>query len=299
MEAPKFGPFERCLYCLKSYTDAREPTDEHIVPEYAGGRVFIEDGACISCARHSNSFFETPSSRTTFYPFRVWSGLCKPTARGLGKMALGKVLEINDDAFNVVATLENRPPVFTLLKLDPPTGWADETNYRHDRLAFGFANMLDEVVNIEAGFWFRSDRRDRPVCVVSAWVKSTSYDVTVIEEHDMRGFYLTVAKIAHCFGVATLGLDAYDHTDIRDLLAGRRLDMATFVGGYEGGEDLPRNSLHVLQMRERNGVLAVIVHLYASKFGVAYEVIIGRRHWGKQWAIRHNPITALISFEMR
>ena len=92
----------------------------------------------------------------------------------------------------------------------------------------------------------------------------------------MRGLYLSVAKIGFCFGIAVLGFEAFDSVPIRALLTGKRIDMATFVGGYSGDRDaLPRDSLHVVHLRLHNGIWSAIVHLYATKNGNPYEVILG------------------------
>ncbi len=87
-----------------------------------------------------------------------------------------------------------------------------------------------------------------------------------------------LAKVAYCYAVSLLGFDAFDGQPIRDLLAGRRVDMATFVGGYEGDvRDLPTDSLHLLHLRERSGVIYVIIHLFAQHRGQPYEVVVGKQ----------------------
>lgn|GEM_PF-6369975 len=192
-------------------------------------------------------------------------------------MAPGNALTSPISAFTIGVTPETRPAVFTLPDFPSPLFWSGQRGYRHETLRMLYANFMSEEITIQSGFSFQMNRRQRPQMEVRTFLKSASLDLTLQEFHDMRGLHLMLAKIAYCFAAAIVGIEAFDGAPIRALLAGERMDMATFVGGYHGGESLPQDSLHILHLRERLGVLYVIVHLFASRGARPFEVVVGTK----------------------
>ncbi len=278
MDAPDFGPLEICLYCLQNYNPNRRPTNEHIVPSFVGGKVVIKNGACEACARLSNSLYETPVAATTFLAFRRWSGLAKPKARGVPPMARGNAIRGPEAAFCIPATPITRPAIFSQIILPPPLFWDGRQNsvqnYRHESLRCGLINFTEVDQRFQASMWFEMNRKKRPIGIVNTY--SETLDVTVRDLHDMRGIHLMHAKIAYCYAVAEVGLNRFRHNGIRDLLKGKRIDMATFVGGYTGDvNSLPKDSPHLVHLGERLGHLYAVVHLFAPHQGQPYEVVLG------------------------
>ncbi|OWK22434.1 hypothetical protein AJ88_09535 [Mesorhizobium amorphae CCBAU 01583] len=204
MESPNFPALGRCIFCLKPFGPDRAPTDEHIIGQFAGGTVYIKDGACEPCARLTNRLYESAASATTFFAFRLWMGLLGNKARGLPNMAAGNKMRAAEADFDIAVTRYTRPPVFTLPVFPPPLFWQGKTGYRHDQLRLSFANFIGEDCQIQAGFFFRMDRRKRPQMEVRTYL--ATLDVTLLERHDMRGLMLMLAKIAYCFVSPYLGL---------------------------------------------------------------------------------------------
>jgi hypothetical protein len=95
-------------------------------------------------------------------------------------------------------------------------------------------------------------------------------------------FAKMLAKVAYCYAVAERGFDAFDGTQIRDLLAGRRGDVYNFVGNIDQPEPLANRHLHGLYFRNRVDWLTVLIHLFAScnadanKPVIPYEVVVGK-----------------------
>ncbi|MBX4997601.1 hypothetical protein [Rhizobium lentis] len=86
---------------------------------------------------------------------------------------------------------------------------------------------------------------------------------------------MVVAKMAYCYAIAERGLNAFDATDLLDLLMGRRDDIFNFVGRPVEDEHLAMLRLHKFYFRKRGDIITVIVHLFASFGGPKHEVVIG------------------------
>jgi hypothetical protein len=278
LEAKDFNTLGKCIYCCRPFTADRAPTHEHIIGRFAGGRVTILDGACIPCARKTNKMYETAVSATTFLAFRFWAKILDDKARGLLNMARGDALSGTESDFSIKVTPSTRPALFTLPVFPPPVFWSGKQAPGHSSMRVRTAKFFEEEAVIKTVCFFREDRCRRSQLEVRTYIKSATHDVTLRERHDLRALLLMLAKVGYCFAIALLGFEAFDGGPIRALLAGERTDLATFVGGYEGDIGcLPKNSLHILRLRERLGVLYVIVHLFASKDGHPFEVIIGTK----------------------
>lgn len=125
---------------------------------------------------------------------------------------------------------------------------------------------------------------------------------------------LMIAKIAYCYAIARLGLDAFDGSEIRDLLQGRRTDLYNYVGGVPVlaplasdatylNEPIPFGAkfglwtgitppsrpsvpiigngkspdLHELHLRQEGELQTVLVHLFASCRSMPpYQVVVGK-----------------------
>ena len=113
--------------------------------------------------------------------------------------------------------------------------------------------------------------------------RDTLNDVTTRQPFANGPFAKMVAKIGYCYAVAKLGFDAFDGDAIRELLAGKHDDVYNFVGNVEKPEALSIRRIHALYLREQDGWLTVLVHLFAScnakesEPSIPYEVAVGRK----------------------
>jgi hypothetical protein len=99
--------------------------------------------------------------------------------------------------------------------------------------------------------------------------------VTTRHMRIMGGPEMVVAKMAYCYAVAERGIEAFDTTELLDLLQGRRNDIFNFVGSPIENEHLAMLRLHKFYFRKRGDLNTVIVHLFASFGGPMHEVVIG------------------------
>lgn len=80
--------------------------------------------------------------------------------------------------------------------------------------------------------------------------------------------------MAYCYATCENGLNFKQYTDLRDLLMNRRDDVFNFVGQILFPENLESEYLHAFYFRNRGSIQTVIVHLFASFGGPAYEVVL-------------------------
>ncbi len=76
--------------------------------------------------------------------------------------------------------------------------------------------------------------------------------VTTRTAQIMGDLEMIIAKTAYCWAVAEKGLDAFDTSDLLDLLCGRRSDVFNFVGSSIVPEQLPMLRLHKFYFRKRD-----------------------------------------------
>lgn len=258
----------RCLYCLEDMSSyaVNEITDEHIIPRALNGALVIRNGACQACARFSNKAYEyTALNKDLFVPRRLLE-LKKSRNRGknqkppepLPLVALGnRVMSGGEELFNIQLSDAEYPNIFSLI-LFPPAG----------RLVG--EDRGSELKEIRGQFFNLGGNRGRRM------------DVTTREPHANGPFANMLAKIAYCYAAAERGIEAFDGSDIRDLLMGRRSDVYNFVGNPSEPETLGNQHLHALYFRERDDWLTVLVHLFASCNGdpkapaIPYEVVVGK-----------------------
>lgn len=255
----------RCIICLKPFTASSSgdnaPSLEHIIPEYLcrTGEIVIKDGTCVGCNNAANKRFEQPAANADFKVPRILLDL-KRKKRSLAKkrklqlpaIALGN-LPIRDDDFNVYLTNDEYP------------------NFIH---LYSF-KVAGKIANIDRG----GELEDPVFIFLHLGEKPTQikgkFTIETVLNH--TAYSLTLAKIAYCFAVAEIGLDAFNGNEIRSLLKGERSDTYNFVGGLSVSERLNNRFLHKLYIRYRGNLVTVIVHLFASYKMIPYEVVVGER----------------------
>ena len=86
-----------------------------------------------------------------------------------------------------------------------------------------------------------------------------------------------IAKIAHAFAMAEVGIYAFENTYVTHLILDEAPDWNYWIGGYDRGREVQARELHELRFLRRGAELSVIVHLfvpYCPRY--AYEVIVDR-----------------------
>jgi hypothetical protein len=265
MRQHKYHLDGRCVYCLEKISPG-EATTEHIIARALNGTLEIVDGSCARCASLSNESYEQTALNVDLLIPRRLLELKKSRNRGkkrqkapvpLPTVAFGDQTMNENAKFNVQLSDAEYQPTFVLVQF-PPAG-----------LLVG-ENRGAALKGISLQIFNLGGRHGQ------------ARNVTTNSPMANGPFAKTLAKIGYCYAAAESGLETFSGNDIRDLLAGRRDDVYNFVGCALVSEHLAKRHLHGLYLRNRNGWLTVLVHLFAScdaderKPSVPYEVVVGR-----------------------
>jgi len=257
VSAKKYPPLGQCIFCGRTPPEVKL-TEEHIIPYGISGvgELSIISGSCMECNADANRRFEGPALASDFKIARILLEL-KRRRRGkkglplsLPMVSAGNQTMQSDAEFDIMLSRDEYPNLIFFIYFEPP-GMLVGIDRGSDLKNFRISN-------------FYLGRKSKEVS-----------DVTMREPHNHTAFSLTIAKIAYCYAVARLGLDAFDRGPLLDLISGRRDDVYNFVGGISINESLSDRHLHSLYIRERGKYLSVIVHLFASCKMEPYEVVVG------------------------
>ena len=261
-----YGPVGECIYCGVgewSPGTARKLGDEHIIPEGLGGKLVLPEASCKSCEKET-SRFELEWLRSAYYAARVQKNLGKkkkrpPTHLPLKVEVAGRtvVKQIRIDKYPaMVATLLfDRPGV--LLGVDTP---------RRD-LSGGVA------IGTHANFGEYLSEHLAQGTVTFEPPRSSATS---------RELGRMLAKIAHAYAVAELGIDGFKAC-LPAIITGRDLtDLAHYVGGTR---QLPNRSSAPYEIKlqemisdDQRSYLVVRVQLLADMSGLPeYWIVVGER----------------------
>lgn len=88
-------------------------------------------------------------------------------------------------------------------------------------------------------------------------------------------FSRTVAKIAYCAGVATLGVAPFSHSPIKSVILGTDDHIGHWVGCWEREEIIPASGLHGARVLCSGVDVHVVLRLFAQCGAPEYHVVLG------------------------
>ena len=88
-------------------------------------------------------------------------------------------------------------------------------------------------------------------------------------------FARTLAKIAFCAGVYTLGLAPLRQSPIRQVILGKDRDVWHWIGSWTGDPMNESKSLHAMQVRASGSDIRVILRLFAQFGAPEYHIVLG------------------------
>lgn len=249
-----YRPIGRCIYC-----DSIELplTKEHIVPYGLGGDRILPKASCEDCRERTRKVEEfclrmilgntritmgiqtrRPKERPTHLPvtLKLPDGTEKPILVPAGEFPITLALPY----FEPAAALRNYP----IVKPGPQ----------------------------KSGVWHFAPNEPE---LIKFLAKHGANSIG-IGQFEPLTFARMLAKIAHGFAAAELGVDAFSPTT-RSLIRGEDTDMNRFVGAGIG-DDLAADQLHRLQYytHKETGDVAVTIRLFASLSAPIYHVLVGR-----------------------
>ncbi|MGY3235622.1 hypothetical protein ACVWZ4_003835 [Bradyrhizobium sp. USDA 4472] len=261
----KYPPVNRCVYC--GCKD--DLTDEHIIPSGLGGRWLLPKASCRPCATITGAF-EGVVLRTILGPLRMYYSM--PTRRKKQrpeKLPL-KVKLTPDSDFSFIDVAQE---IYPFLILFPNLAMPDE--------------LTGDVTEGERGakvktLWIRAASfRDGIMPHLEKLARHLGVAYIEPQAHFIAPpFFRMLAKIAHAFVVAEMGVGAIQPFLLPIILREETSECVQFVGGIPGTEPAGQG-LHELALIPHQGpsgnVVAVRIRLLALLETPVYFVAVGRQ----------------------
>ena len=258
-----YTPAHICIYCGST----ERLSDEHIIPYGLGGRWVLPMASCARCASVTGAF-EGTCLRTMFGPLRMYYDF--PTRR---RGARPKTLP---------------------LKVKRRTG-EDWTLVEVEQEAYPFLILFPHYTLPDAISGLTSERRDS--ATKSFWIRGASFryglfvhleelartlavaEIMPNAKFQTHEFALLLAKIAHAYAVAELGVNAFHAFLPAMILKTDTSNSVKYVGGLPKAEPTSRN-LHEISFDSKvcaePDIIAVRIRLLASLEAPTYYVAVGR-----------------------
>jgi len=242
----------QCIYC-----DTRdEPlSKEHAVPYGINGPWTLLRASCPKCAKITHRF-ERDSLRGLFQTVRI---ILKMQSRRRGKQpsTLPLVLESKGVQRTVQVSITDFPLYLPMPRLPQPGSVSKDT------MVYSASVKIDFIHVAGPSFELISQRYP-DVDYVGARLRF------VLED-----FARTLAKIAFCAGVYTLGLEPLSQSPIRKIIIGEDRDVWRWVGSWTGDPMNEPRGLHAMQIRASGSDIHVILRLFAQFGAPEYHIMLG------------------------
>ena len=262
-DARRYEPVGECIYC-----GSREDlTDEHIIPFAAGGRWILPAASCKSCAAITGSF-EGEVARTIIGPLRMLYNLPTRRKKDRPKQLPLKVKYPSSTDWEIAYVDRRICPFLVGLPLYPMpdaiTGAARDGNK---------SAATSNIWIRGAAFWRNKDEHLQWLCEALGAI-----EVMPTATVHTEPFCLTLAKVAHSFAVAELGLNGF-RPYLSELIRTRDLtNRAYFIGGGNGDEPASKK-LHDLELDTvlsiDAGVVVARVRILGALETPTYYVAVG------------------------
>lgn len=240
--AKTYAPVGRCIYCGSSEwstKQSRKLGDEHIIPEGLGGRLVLPEASCSKCETITSKI-ELEWLRSGFYTARVQKELGKKKARPPRFLRL-QVQRNGRTAWESVP-LEKYPAIVVTLLFDKPeilSGCSPVEKVLSGGVAMGILPTFGRLLKpyLDQGAVTFSPPRS-----------------TATSEYLGR----MLAKIAHSYAVAELGIDGFTPFLTNIILGADTGHLSHYVGGTR---EIPLASNNVYEI-ELTTVESAAPHSY-------------------------------------
>lgn len=245
-------PVRKCIYCTKTAAEAGMPKliEEHIIALSLAGAFVLPEASCRSCAKATGAdegFCAGQMLKAAHTHFAWRSRKSKrPTTLRAGNLTgrTGTWREV---------PVEEHPPCIVLPRLAQPG------------LLAGLPPEPGGIVLNGIDLYPAPDFAGR--------LRALGPRGSVYTLFRPDAFCRMLAKIAHAFTVAELGLGNFEPF-LPDVVLGKNPDLGSFVGGFQGDE--PRtDDLHTLRFAGMAPLIVVEVRLYAKYGAPGYAVVTG------------------------
>jgi hypothetical protein len=256
----RYSPVGKCIYCgADKYSGAeiRPHSDEHIIPEGLSGTLILPRASCRSCAKATGKI-EGAILRTVFWAPRTHLKLRtkRPKERPTSFIGRGTYLGGTGET-DIRLPIADYPTFLFLPELGPP----------------GYLVGRSKELADMRGMW-TYQMNVNPISLSKYGIKSIASAVL-----DSNRLSQMLAKIAHSYAAARLGLDGF-----RPILLEHIFSDGACPWHFIGCAQVPppqTDALHTIGLYEQplGGAnhLIVRVRLFASLGAPDYLVVVGER----------------------
>jgi HNH endonuclease len=265
--APRqYAPVGECIYCRCK----DRLTKEHVIPYSAGGRWVLPEASCRDCAAATGAF-EGEFARTILGPLRMLYNMPTRRPKDRPKHLPLKVKYRTSIDWEIAYVDRGICPFLVGLPLYPMPDALTGVVTEGDR-----TSATSQLWIRGAGFWPDRDAHMQWLCdALGATAVMPTATVNTAP------FCLALAKIAHAFAVAELGLGSFEPFLTRMILQRDLSDRAKVIGGGRGNEP-PSDSLHEIAFSPAvsadPNIVAVRMRLLAFLGTPTYHVAVGRKN---------------------
>jgi hypothetical protein len=231
----------RCIYCPDE--GASRLGDEHIIPFALNGTQVLPQASCREC-EGVTSYLDGLVARSIFYELRASAGM---RTRSELPATFPVVLVFEDGhEEEVMVPADMHPATLVLPHFTLPDALSGKQS--DGKLRFTYTAWMRE--NVPAFDEFKQSRGAK-FAKTNAWIKP-------------QQFSRWLAKIAHAYAVARLGLGGFEPT-LLDLIHGRNLAIGPELVGSDPETPPPASSvLHQLDLLQHARFVVVRIRLFAS-----------------------------------
>jgi hypothetical protein len=234
------NPVGRCIYC---YDDSPKLSDEHIIPFSLNGTHILPHASCLECAQVTSQL-ELVVCREHFGQLRAHARL--RTRRNHPDQFFADLIFEDGHRERVPVPIDIHPSVLVVPQFEMPTLLSRRTSDGNFRIR-------ENIWHVE-----RSLEWDEFVKARGAKQGAIQYP------RKPQEFARFLAKIAHAYAVARLGIDGFNPS-LTDLILGRNVVRAPELVGSEPEIAPPASGvLHELDLLENGNFLIVRIRLFAS-----------------------------------
>jgi hypothetical protein len=272
---PDEAPIGRCIYC-NTGRDEQKLTREHVIPDGLGGVLVIPEASCLACADKINRF-EQRVMKSQFGVARMANRIqARDKKRKSSYTSRQNVMFtdrlVSDDEATKIAN-----------SVLPAASAGDILDHYQDMI------LVEEYcsppgIMIGMGQEFAGTTRFRSISRPTAPDRQS----TVMMWAKVGLLERLVAKIAHSFAVARLGIDAFKPYLQEFIISDQPTSIRYLIGSYECQ---PTQCLHRLALYPMNvlvvsppavmatpkHIVVCDIHLFSQLNTVCYQVVVGER----------------------
>lgn len=265
-----YRPVDSCIYC----GNTSGLSDEHIIPYGLGGRWVLPRSSCAACAKITSAF-EGTCQRTILGPLRMHYSLPTRRPKERPKTLPLKVKVRPDDDWSIMHVDRDICPflvLFPILSLpDEVTGLRTEAERGAKARTFWIraASFSDGISPGDPMSYLANLCKKLEVASVEPTATFT-----------VPEFFRMLAKIAHAYTVAELGLRSFTPFLVPAILRNDLHNSVQYIGGVAGSPQVSRLTHEVSYVlhSERPDLMVVRIRLFAALDTPTYIVAAGLRN---------------------